>query len=363
MKKLSLPGIFIISFLFLAGFLAVDGIIKTNSKVESMQTDTALNGHWAIAYETAFNKNLDIYEPSVATWGTLNYFLFEEGREGVLVGDNGWLFTKEEFEYFPHQEEEIGKKIQYIKHIKNIFQEKGIHMVVALIPAKARVYQDSLGRYRFPSYQEIVYDQSRRDLKRQGVTVANIYSAMESYKGEKDLFLKTDTHWTPQGAEIAALTIKQTIENKWPSLSLPVATYKTVLQDTVKHEGDLLSYIPLGPWSDDLGLKPDRIVTVETERLEGGSSYDTENSLFSDETYPVALVGTSYSANPQWNFEGFLRENLKTEVLNVAQEGRGPFETMKEYLEDESFQAHPPRLVIWEIPERYLSFTYDLAVN
>ncbi len=64
-------------------------------------------------------------------------------------------------------------------------------------------------------------------------------------------------------------------------------------------------------------------------------------------------MGTSYSADRRWNFDGALQESLDQEVLNLAQSGKGPFEPMLAYLE------HPPEgpaaaRLIWEIPERYL---------
>ena len=68
----------------------------------------------------------------------------------------------------------------------------------------------------------------------------------------------------------------------------------------------------------------------------------------------MALVGTSYSAGEAWDFAGALREALGADVLQAAQEGEGPFEPMSDYLEDDAFLQTPPRLVVWEIPERYL---------
>ena len=76
----------------------------------------------------------------------------------------------------------------------------------------------------------------------------------------------------------------------------------------------------------------------------------------------MALVGTSYSANPLWNFDGFLKEELEADVLNVADERMGPFETMQKYLKDEALETNPPKLIIWEVPERYLPIPDNLAI-
>jgi alginate O-acetyltransferase complex protein AlgJ len=115
-----------------------------------------------------------------------------------------------------------------------------------------------------------------------------------------------------------------------------------------------------------LGLEPENVRIVKTipaETEHGSGGENDQSTLFSDNTPIVTLVGTSYSADPKWNFEGYLKEYLQTDVLNAAEQGLGPFETMKKYLQNESFLKTPPKLVIWEIPERYLTFEYDLKTE
>jgi alginate O-acetyltransferase complex protein AlgJ len=55
---------------------------------------------------------------------------------------------------------------------------------------------------------------------------------------------------------------------------------------------------------------------------------------------------------PRWGFEALLRAALKSPLTNVSEKGQGPFEPMAAY---RASLAEPlPKLVIWEIPERYL---------
>lgn len=363
MEKAPFAGLFIVAFLICAGFFGFSNFTDAKSKADPVSWKNILNGKWALSYETAFNKSVDIYQPSIDTWGLFNYLLFQEGRDGVLIGEDGWLFTKEEFDYSPHQAKEVEEKIEYIKEVHDRLAARNVKMVVALIPAKARIYKENLGRYNFPSYKDGIYKQSERELQSRGIAVADIYDAMKNRADREKLFLKTDTHWTPQGAAVAADAVAKEIKAEFPDLSLESSTFKTVSGAPIVHNGDLLRYLPLGMLGDEIGPAPDRIFPVETVKLEndiGGKSVD-ENDLFGTEKLPVTLVGTSYSANPRWNFDGFLKEALHAEVLNAADEGRGPFETMKEYLEDDSFKINPPELVVWEIPERYLPVSYDFA--
>ena len=82
--------------------------------------------------------------------------------------------------------------------------------------------------------------------------------------------------------------------------------------------------------------------------------------LLGDVELPVALVGTSYSANPAWNFAGALRQHLQRDLSNHAEDGQGPIVPMLKYLQSEEFKNSPPQLVIWEFPERYLPMANDL---
>ncbi len=42
------------------------------------------------------------------------------------------------------------------------------------------------------------------------------------------------------------------------------------------------------------------------------------------------------------------------DVVNLAREGDGPFAPMAEFLSSGELKRLSPKLVIWEIPERYL---------
>ena len=68
----------------------------------------------------------------------------------------------------------------------------------------------------------------------------------------------------------------------------------------------------------------------------------------------MALVGTSYSAAGEWDFDGALKAALGADVLKVAEEGHGPFVPMQRYIDSPAVDDPRPHVVIWEIPERYL---------
>ena len=96
-----------------------------------------------------------------------------------------------------------------------------------------------------------------------------------------------------------------------------------------------------------------------TRSVDDGAAGD--DALFADRQIPVALVGTSYSANPNWNFLGALQQALRSDVANYAEDGHGPILPMLKYLQSDEFKNSAPQVLIWEFPERYLPMKNDLS--
>jgi alginate O-acetyltransferase complex protein AlgJ len=307
------------------------------------QTDkTVLNGARSKALETNLEKAFPLRQAAIDVWGSLEFGVFQNGRKGVLVGSNGWFYSSEEFERPKNFAAEIAAKLEYITQVKTALENAGIKLAVVLVPAKARVYPEYLGRYTRPKYWDDVYSKFLTDLQAKGVIAPNLLNAMKS---RDSMFLKTDTHWTPSGARVAAHAVADAVK---PLLEFQVQTFKQKPAKATRHEGDLLKFIPLASFSPKPA--PDRLETPIVEGTESAGA-----GLFGDSNIEVALVGTSYSANPKFNFDGALKLELQTDVLNLALEGKGPITPMREFL-----KALPEnlKLVVWEIPERFLPVTY-----
>ncbi len=338
------------TLLFLAAGLVMS--LLSPSIFKSPEGKKLLNGEWTAAYEADFNTSLWVRQPSIDTWGVLEYTLFNNGLDGVLIGKDGWLFTSEEFVFHPEGQEAMKDKLELASQAKKILAEQNINLVVLLVPSKARIYGDKLGRYSFPRYNEDVYDSFARDLEALDIPVVNLLSTFKTAKKQQDVFLKTDTHWTLYGARVAAAEIANVVNKNNLLPSFGSTTFTTTVETTVSHKGDLLTYLPLGFLQERIGPAFDEFTEQKT------TSEDTGGGLFGSSTIPITLVGTSYSANPLWNFEGALKETLGADVLNFASEGAGPVVPMQDYLASQALKDTPPELVVWEIPERFLQVAY-----
>jgi len=309
-----------------------------------------LNGGWTAAWQAAYERTIPLRDGATALWTLLRYSLFREGRPEVLVGSDGWLYSIEELEPPADLSVRLDEAVQRIANVRDVLSVKDIDLVVALVPTKTSVEDAHLGRYRVPAAIDRRYDEARRALAGSGIAVPDLRGPLHDAAAAADMYFRTDTHWTPQGARSAAAVLADAVVpilERRHSTRTPFSTERGHRHEYV---GDLLSFIPLGPWRNR-GPAPD--VVREYVAASGGEPASAAD-LFAPLDIPVALVGTSYSANPVSGFRLALKDALDADVLRVAQEGRGPFAPMDAYLASPAVDDPRPDVVVWEIPERYL---------
>jgi alginate O-acetyltransferase complex protein AlgJ len=347
------PGIFMALFLA-AGLL----LSLANPALFVSPKEPLLDGSWAAAYQERFDSESLLFDPATSVWGVIEYVLFDQGRPGVLVGSDGWLYSTEEFA-FPDQPERaavLEANVARVAEVAERLELRGAGLVVALVPAKARVYPEHLGRYDLPAGPLGRYDRALSALQGSGINVANPLPALLEAKESQIVFLRTDTHWTPFGARVAAAEVAGAISSLDEYAWLDNEGYTTTSSEPQPYRGDLTRFLPLGPFQEWLGPAADMLAQVETS-----SSSSPGSDLFAEVQLPVVLVGTSYSEDERWNFAGWLRQSLGSDVLVAAQQGQGPYEPMIEYLEGDAFESATPQVVVWEIPERYLSERWQIV--
>ena len=341
--------------LLLLLFGAIASALNPNL-LEQHEDADPITGELTSRYQAGYEGGLFIRGPSTHLWALFRWALFREGRPGVVVGSDGWLFTREEFLFYEDEAQQTEHGLDYITAVRDTLSESGIELVVALVPAKARIHEERLGRLRLPSYTRDRYESFRSLLADRGIRAPDLARALATLDAEEEAFLRTDTHWTPTGASAAARALAGDIASVLDRTSAPRASYARRRGETVAHEGDLLTFIPLGPFQERFGPRPDRLATVTTEAIS-----EPELGLFDEVEIPVALVGTSYSAGGVWDFAGALQSEIEADVINVAVSGEGPFVPMRDYLASETIRETTPRVVVWEIPERYLPVSYPVG--
>lgn len=314
-----------------------------------------IKGRGTLETEDAFEDHFYWKDSAVGLWGSLRYVLFHTGNSGVVIGRDQWLFTSEEFEVYKNSQKELAHKLDIIARVERHLRQHGVQLAIMLVPAKARIYGEYLGRTPLPAHKDALYRNFRRQLLERHLYAPDLLSLFEATAVEQQLFMRTDTHWTPRGAQLAAEGLGATLSRDCPSLLLAPKPFATLTTGTESYRGDLTKFVPTGWLPESMGIRSEKLEKRETHALDESVSSD---ALFADETLPVVLVGTSYSAHAQWNFEGALKTALQSDVMNVADEGSGPMKPMAAYLKSAPLESRVPQLVIWEIPERFLEKEY-----
>lgn len=332
--------------LFLAGLLGLIGLTSLlSAEVTGAQHRDWLDSRTQEDLESAFDDALPHRQLSISLWRGLAYALWRELAEGAVAGQNGWLFSAEEYDFADGAEDRLAERLSLISAVAAELEQREILLVIALVPDKARIYPEQMRRPR-PAALEARYATVLAELKRSGLIAPDLARAMRNARAEVAVYLERDTHWTPFGARTIAERIADTLSD----IPISRSTFISVEAEPVVHRGDLMNFAETTVFSSALGLHDETV--PQTAITQDGSGL----GLFDELPPPqVALVGTSYSADPKWQFADFLQLSLSAPILNLAKVGQGPFVPMLDFLENRVEVASDLSVVVWEIPERYLT--------
>ncbi|WP_434729292.1 alginate O-acetyltransferase [Pseudomonas soli] len=310
------------------------------------QTDSwnlFVDGKLLRKFEQVYDKRFFLREPSVQLWADARFQLFGEGTQGVVLGKDGWLYTSQEYRVPNDLDANLASQLAQIAQVEQQLAEHGKHLVLLPLPMKLDIYATHAERAFDPRVASL-YDRFVADLQLRRLDVVPLRDAYLRNLAGPRLFLKSDTHWSPDGARLSAYELAR---QRPRLLGDQVYVSHKAGDKTVK--GDLMNYLQF----DHARLAPqfggNPIELYETLKAAQGS-----DELFAEQAQSLLLVGTSYSKIDDWNFVGFLKEALNRDLLSVAVEARGPFEAMNQFLASD--QLHNPQIdtVIWEFPLRTL---------
>ncbi len=143
------------------GLLVGMGVWSTGGLQSFQRTEqmTLLNGKLAKAAETHYDKHFPIKRLGTNLWAAMDFKLFNEGRPGVVLGRDQWLFSDEEFKPTAGAEQLMAENLALIRGVRDTLQQHGSQLVLAIVPAKARVYAEYLGKELPTSLHGDLYNQ------------------------------------------------------------------------------------------------------------------------------------------------------------------------------------------------------------
>lgn len=145
------------------------------------------------------------------------------GNEKALLGKGGWLFYMSDFNYLINpgflRPENLKKRalshvqpdpVKAIVDFDLQLRERGIKLILLPVPVKPMLYGDKLGA-SIGLRQNHSWPEFQRRLAEAGIKLLDVAPALAQMRTNgAEPYLKTDTHWTPEGmSTVAKLLAKE----------------------------------------------------------------------------------------------------------------------------------------------------------
>ena len=340
------------------GLLAC-GLLMASGKVQwlpaRVDRDTLLHGEVTHALARQLSATFLAGQAANLERGA-SWLLLKDTGPRVRQGCPGWLFLTDEQRINRNAQANERTKAQAVIDLKQRLGKQGIDLWVMVVPDKSRMAANQLcGLYRPQQLHNRVVRWSGM-LQAADVHVLDLTATLQPLGDAA--FLRTDTHWSETGASAAAAAMAQHLEEAGFKAT-PSRAFDTRAAPLAPRPGDLVRLAGLDWLPLSLQPAPQSVAqTTISEQVEaasqGGESLD---DLFGDADLPnVALIGTSFSRNSA--FVDFLQRALGAPIGNFAKDGGEFSGAANAYFASPAFIQTPPKVLIWEIPERDLQTGY-----
>ena len=128
----------------------------------------------------------------------------------------------------------------------------------------------------------------------------------------------------------------------------PAVAYTLTMakQKTATRARDLVHYLP----KEEQTFAPERVLAFKVAR----ASASQASLQGAGDAVGITVIGSSYT-NRNTGYPDAIRYSLQRDLLDISiPVDQGPWVGMESYLKNEAFKTNPPKLIIWEIPEREL---------
>ena len=283
----------------------------------------------------------------------------------VRRGESGWLFLGDELTVHEQPQLNTAQRKADVLKVQKILAAKGIKLLIVVLPDKSRIEASHLGMLHRPARYVPRASQWVSELKLAGVEAVDLTATLSAFKQKNGAaFLKSDSQWTEQGAEAAARSVSAEVV-RLKIVATPAQGLTVDKRIELNRPGDLIRLAGV-EWLFD-ALQPQQDLAQETSFKVGSQAQDKgklstasassasaqTDDLFGDADLPnVVVIGTSFSRTS--NFVSFIEKELNAKIANLARNGGDFSGAMNTYLSSVAFKKTPPKLVIWEIPERVL---------
>lgn len=260
----------------------------------------------------------------------------------VEIGSNGWLFPVWD-RLVRIDMVALRTGLQTVSEAINILRAARIQVAICLIPSRKRMMRQYL-----PAGAQVSPEAAQRfsltvtECTRAGAVVPDLeatFRAQMQRDPANPLFFKTDTHWTPYGAEVAAVEIARQMRAQ---MQLPASPRPGIrlgdLRPMVLAAGDLTQHLPQAQRAN---FGSEQSLIRQVLAAEGPAA------LLEDDSYDTVVVGTS-NVQPRFGFQPVLSNQLVRPVgLSWRPNNVGTHFALLEYVRSEGFRRQRPRALVW----------------
>nr|WP_315528926.1 twin-arginine translocation pathway signal [uncultured Achromobacter sp.] len=260
----------------------------------------------------------------------------------VITGTDGWLFAAWA-SLADTDVQAIDASTRLIAEAKTRLASRGIHLELLLLPDKVGFYED-----RLPQGKTVSASVKKRyatildSLQKAGVDVLDAKSVFTGLRAAgKDVYYRSDQHWTLAAAETTADAIATRIKQAVPKMAGAPGSGMPLGKETRERRyGDLA----------DLFLPPEQRAAVGRETFT--VRYAAESlPLLDAGKAPVHVTGHSM-VQAYYGFPQKLSNGIDRPVtVNWKSGNVGPWAILLEYLESTGFRDNPPQVLVWQMYE------------
>ena len=255
----------------------------------------------------------------------------------AVVGKDGWLFPIWD-KVTDDEATQVRSTVQTIARAIGILKAARIDVANILVPSKARTYRQFLpDNIRVAPAVDRRYASVQAEFRQAGAITPDLDTAFRARAAGTQLFFKSDTHWTPMGAELAAIEVAKAVGPMLPPSGRPGMQVSAPVSK-VNARGDLVRNLPEAQRAS-YGPEPYQVREV----VAGGG----QNALIADDSSDVTIVGSSYM-EPKYGFQPVFSNQLSRPVsLFWKPNNVGPYATLLQYLASPGFRQQRPKLLAW----------------
>lgn len=308
-------------------------------------------------YERALERNSVVAEAvrRQVQWAMLHGL--NEGNEKCIAGYGGMLYYRPSVDAVlapsfmdgPAQE---GDPLPAIIAFRDSLAARGARLILLIVPGKESVepeglapsYPDEWGPPRNPGMTDFL-----NSLRAEGVELVDACEVLWAARGEDPVYLRQDTHWTPEGMGLVADAVAERVGE-----GLAGDHHYDPQPVRVESHGDLYDMLDLPPYKSRL--------TEQTVTIQRVIDPATGDPVEPDTSSPIVLLGDSftnvYSAGPMgWGDHGGLGEQLALRMrrpVDLIAKNDGGVNTARIALARRRDPLAEKAVVIWQFAERDL---------